>query len=303
MLQGKIFDIKRFAIHDGPGIRTTIFFKGCNMKCLWCHNPEGLDESNDIFYYEEKCIRCGDCITACPEDALVMNNKAMIDRKKCSTCGACVEVCPTESLTRAGRDVHLQALMDTIKRSKIFYETSGGGVTISGGEPLFHFDFVKELAKKCKEENIHVALDTAGHIQPKRFNKIIKYFDLFLYDLKIIDEDEHIKYTGVTNRYVIQNLKELSEQGRGGDVWIRFPMIPGITYTESNIEEMIGFLSGLNSIKDFYILPFHDVEEKYKKLGRPYSLSSRDIRAPTKREIRKMKDKFSKAGFRVHIGG
>lgn len=307
MVKGRIFDIKRFAVHDGPGIRTTIFFKGCPMMCQWCHNPEGIDEDLDLFYYPETCMACGSCIDVCQFDAISEKGRngpyIQINREICTKCGDCSEICPTESLKRAGKIVDVDHVFDIIKRSDLFYETSSGGVTFSGGEPFHQYDFLRALIEGCKEERIHITVDTSGHVQPEKFETLISSIDLFLYDLKIIDEKEHQKYTGVTNKYVIQNLKSLSEKGRGKDVWIRFPAIPDITMTESNITKMIDLLLDLKGIKRIDILPFHDVEEKYKKLGRPYLLSSTVTGAPTKKEIEEMAQRFREEGFEVHVGG
>ncbi|MFW5904244.1 MAG: glycyl-radical enzyme activating protein [Candidatus Saliniplasma sp.] len=307
MVKGTIFDIKRFAVHDGPGVRTTVFLKGCPMACQWCHNPEGIDKNKDLFYYQDRCIVCGECIEICQNRALSGSNEdepyILIDRERCSVCGSCSEVCPTGALKIAGDVLEVKNILDIIKRSKLFYQTSGGGVTFSGGEPFAQYGFLKSLLERCKEEGIHVAVDTSGHVEPDKFEKLMNDIDLFLYDLKIIDEKRHVEYTGITNRYALHNLKKLSEKGRGKDVWIRFPAVPGVTTTKSNLDGVVTFLSELKGIKRISILPFHDVEEKYKKLGKPYLLSCKDIHAPTKEEIDEIASRFREEGFEVNIGG
>ncbi len=297
---GKIFDVKRFAVHDGPGIRTTLFLKGCPMECHWCHNPEGLDTEDELFFFHERCIGCESCLSICETKALNRReNTITIERKRCTGCGKCAELCPTEALKMAGKTITTAQAMEIIKRDGPYYETSKGGVTFSGGEPLLQHDFLAKLVKDCKSEGIHIALDTSGYAEPKIFEKLMEDIDLFLYDLKIIDNDIHRKYTGVSNLYVLKNLKTLCETEK--EVWIRFPVIPDITCTDSNMEDMIDFLSGLKRIKKISLLSFHDAGEKYARLGRVYAMGS--TKAPKRDHMAEIRKKFESRGFAITEGG
>ena len=299
MVKGNIFDIKQFAVHDGPGIRTTVFFKGCPLNCWWCHNPEGISTDNDIFFYETKCIGCGTCIEICPEDAVTQEETILIDKEKCTYCGICAKNCPSDALQNTRRTVTSDEVMSEIKKSIVFFDSSDGGVTLSGGEPLMQSEFLKELIKKCKEEDLHITLDTSGYIDSDTFESIIDNIDLFLYDLKIMDDEQHKKYTGTSNKKILKNLKLLSKRGK--EVIIRFPVIPGITDTDENLENIIDFLSGLKNIREIDILPYHNVEEKYKRLGKEYKLE--DVKSPEESRIKDVKERFEKEGYVVKEGG
>lgn len=299
MVEGNIFDVKKFAVHDGPGIRTTVFFKGCPLNCWWCHNPEGISKDNDIFFYETKCIECGTCIEICPEDAVMEKDTIVIDREKCSTCGVCADNCPSGALQNTSRTLTSDEVMEEIKKSIIFYDSSDGGVTFSGGEPLMQIEFLKELIEKCKDEDIHITLDTSGHVDSDLFESIIDDIDLFLYDLKLMYDEQHKKYTGISNEMILRNLKLLSEKGK--EVIIRFPIIPDITDKDENIDEIIDFLSDLKNVRQIDILAYHNVEEKYKRLGIEYKL--KDVKSPDKNKIEDIKNRFEKKGFLVKEGG
>lgn len=299
MVKGKIFDIKQFAVHDGPGIRTTVFFKGCPLNCWWCHNPEGISPGDDIFFYKTKCIGCGTCIEVCPENAIKQEDAISIDRDKCTSCGICADNCPSDALKNAGRTVTSDEVIAEIRKSIIFYDSSNGGVTFSGGEPLMQPEFLKDLIDGCREEEIHITLDTSGHVDTDTFESIIDDVDLFLYDLKIMDDEKHKKYTGTSTDKVLKNLKLLSKKGK--EVIIRFPVIPGITDTDENIEKIIDFLSDIKNVSEIDILPYHNVEEKYKKLGKEYKLNV--VKSPDESKIKQIKERFEKGGFLVKEGG
>ncbi|MHA1617273.1 MAG: glycyl-radical enzyme activating protein [Candidatus Njordarchaeales archaeon] len=301
-IKGLIFDIKRYAIHDGPGIRTTVFMKGCPLKCWWCHNPEGISSSKDLTYFEYKCIRCKTCVKVCPVNAIAFEGeKQVIDRVACVKCGICAESCPTGALKLVGYEVTVDELMEEIQKDILLYDYSEGGVTFSGGEPLFQPLFLKEALKECKKRDIHVALDTSGYASPEVFESIIEYVDLFLYDLKLLDDEEHQKYTGVSNKIIKKNLITLMEEGRGKDVILRFPIIPGITDTEKNLNELINFVSQLKKINEIDILPFHDVSEKYNRLGMEYKMKVH--KAPSEKKLDYIKEKLEEIGLLVKIGG
>ncbi len=299
MIYGKIFDIKQFAVHDGPGIRTTVFFKGCPLNCPWCHNPEGIRQEDDLFYYESKCIGCGSCVSICPKDAIEIGEGTInIDRDLCDLCGRCAYECPTTALKVAGKKVTVDEVMDEIERSTIYHDTSSGGVTLSGGEPFQQFEFMEELVDRCKERDIHVTLDTCGHVEPEKFDSIKDKIDLFLFDLKIMDEGLHREYTGVNNDWILENLKSLLKED---EVIIRFPIIPDITDTEENISSMLEFLSPFKGVKEIDILPYHNVKEKYNMLGKKYDIKG--VKKPNREKIEKIKRRFETEGYIVKEGG
>jgi pyruvate formate lyase activating enzyme len=301
-VKGIIFDIMRYAIHDGSGIRTTVFLKGCLLRCWWCHNPEGISSSKDPVYFEYKCIRCKTCAHACPVNAIAFEgDRLIIARAACVRCGICAEVCPTRALKLVGREINLEELMKEIEKDVLLYDSSGGGVTFSGGEPLFQPLFLREALKECKGENIQTALDTCGYASQNVFKSIIEYVDLFLYDLKLLDDEEHEKYTGVSNRVIKKNLMTLVEKSRGRDVILRFPVIPGITDTEKNVSELLSFVSSLRGINEIDILPFHDISEKYSRLGKKYKMKVH--RAPSEEKLNYIKEKLEGIGLYVKIGG
>ncbi|MCS7136644.1 MAG: glycyl-radical enzyme activating protein [Aigarchaeota archaeon] len=301
-IKGRIFDIESYAIHDGPGIRTTVFMKGCPLRCWWCHNPEGIDFSKNLMYFDYKCIRCKTCMKACPTNAISFNGEEhIINRTYCSRCGICAERCPTGALRLVGYDITVYELVREIEKDVLLYDRSGGGVTFSGGEPLFQPLFLKEVLKECKNRGIHVALDTTGYAPPEIFRSFIDIVDLFLYDIKLLDDKEHIKYTGVSNEPIKKNLMTIVERGKGNAVILRFPVIPGITDTEKNLNELLVFLSELKGIDEIDILPFHDVNEKYERLGIEYKMKG--FRAPSKEKLIYIKEKLEGAGFFVKIWG
>ncbi|MFW6040431.1 MAG: glycyl-radical enzyme activating protein [Thermoplasmatota archaeon] len=300
MVKGEIFDIKHFAVHDGPGIRTTVFFKGCPMECWWCHNPEGISMDNEIFFYESKCIGCVKCTDVCPKSVIVRKDDIIqLNREGCTFCGRCSEICPTNALKIVGKEVTVDDVMEEILKSRIYYETSGGGITFSGGEPLMQPDFLKDLLTECKKEGIKCALDTSGFIPTDEMERLIDNIDLFLYDIKLLDDQKHKKYTGVSNRLVLDNLKTISEAGK--EIIIRYPVIPGINDSEEDIDRLISLVSSLKNLKELDLLPYHNVCEKYKRLGKKYRLS--EAEAPSNKKMKQIKKRLEVEGLKVKIGG
>ena len=254
-MKAKIFEIKRFAVHDGDGIRTTVFFKGCPLKCVWCHNPEGIEFKPQLAYYEHKCIGCGECIGVCPASAHgISENMHFYDKEKCIACGKCADVCLGDALTFYGREMTVDELLSVLLEDKDFYENSGGGVTLSGGECLMQADFCAELLKALKDNGIHTAVDTCGFVSAEAFDKVMPYTDIFLYDLKAFDEDVHIKCTGQSNKVILENLKYIDNCGK--KIEIRIPYVPG--YNSEQIEKISEFLKTLKNITKVRILPYHN---------------------------------------------
>jgi pyruvate formate lyase activating enzyme len=301
MIKGTIFDIKKYAIHDGPGIRTTIFFKGCPLRCWWCHNSEGLKLEPEITFKENRCIKgCSECIEVCQRGALSRSGQGVvIQRDKCNLCGECIQACPSEALQIIGRKMTVAEVMKEIEKEMVFYDESGGGVTFSGGEPLMQPEFLEAILKECKEKNINTALDTSGYASSEVMDKISDKVDLFLYDLKLMDEEKHKKYTGVSNKLILENLRKLA--ARGSKVAIRIPLIPGINDDEDNINRTAELIHSLEIIKNISLLPYHKAgREKYKRLNLLDKMSK--TQAPSAERVKEIMKSLKHLGFSVKIG-
>ncbi len=303
MSEGIIFDIKRYAIHDGPGIRTTVFMKGCPLRCIWCHNPESQSMSFEIMYMEYKCIHCYTCVHTCTYKLIYFDDFGVqhIDRDKCTYCGICTENCPAGALEFVGRKITVEELMKEIEKDITLYDSSRGGVTFSGGEPLMQPEFLKEALIECKKIGVHTALDTSGYAPREVLKSIMDHVDLFLYDIKLYDSKEHKKYTGVPNEIIKENLRFLVTSGRGKDIILRFPVIPTITDKDENIEGWKKFIMELEGIKEINLLSYHDVSEKFRRLGREYKMQVHE--SPSEDKMKEIKEKFEEIGLHVKIGG
>jgi pyruvate formate lyase activating enzyme len=300
-LTGTIFDIKRFAIHDGPGVRTTVFFKGCPLTCWACHNPEGQTSGVDLLVRNERCNICGDCLTVCPQDALSENGtRIQLDRYRCDLCGACADICLRGALEMAGRTVTVAEVMQDVIRDVVYYDESGGGATFSGGEPLFQPDFLLALLHECKDRDITTVVDTSGQSQQQVVESVAGLVDQFLYDVKLMDSDRHRQFTGVANQQILSNLEWLSNHR--SDVVVRLPLFQGINDDADNLEALGLFLSSLASRHSVDILPYHRTGvEKYARLGRGYKLP--DAQPPGEDAVAGAVTLLEKHGLHVTVRG
>ncbi len=272
MNSGIIFDIKRFAIHDGPGVRTTVFFKGCPLSCWACHNPEGQSSGIELFVRTDRCNLCGDCVAVCRSGAISLDDNALeANREICELSGSCTDACLAGALELVGREVSVAQVIEEIQRDTVFYDESGGGVTFSGGEPLYQPAFLLDLLRECARHDIPTTVDTSGYAPRQLVRAIDPLVDLFLYDLKLIDEARHITFTGVSNGAILGNLRWLSE--RRTSVIVRMPLLTGINDDQPNVSALAEFVGSLAQPYPVDILPYHRIGlDKYSRLGRPYRL-------------------------------
>lgn len=301
MQSGTIFDIKRFAIHDGPGVRTTVFFKGCPLGCWLCHNPESQSFRAELMIRVGRCTLCGDCVEECAEQAITLNGAGVqIDRYRCDLCGACADACTAEAIEIAGRDVTVAELMVELEKDVVYYDESNGGVTISGGEPFAQPDFLLELLRSCRTRGIETVVDTCGYVAPQLFRRVAEHVDLFLYDLKIIDEQRHRQFTGVGVESIHDNLRWLAEQNRA--VIVRFPLLPGVNDDEENIRAMGAFLVALANRPRVDILPYHRIGvDKYARLGREPRLAN--TQPPSEQSLAAVAQRLVDCGLHVTVKG
>ncbi|CUU49989.1 MULTISPECIES: glycyl-radical enzyme activating protein [Clostridium] len=298
-MEGTVFDIQRFSIHDGPGIRTIVFLKGCPLSCLWCSNPESQKIKPVIMYQSANCIHCGRCISACKIGAISVNNKGFINREICTACGECSNVCPTSSLVLKGKKMTIEQVIKELKKDAINYRRSGGGITLSGGEPLLQSDFSKELFKACKAQGWHTAIETTGYANSETIEKVFPYIDLVLMDIKSTNLELHRKYTGVSNEIILNNAKRISEISK---MVVRVPLIPDFNSSIQDILELCRFTKTLNNIDTIHLLPYHTYgENKYELLGRDYLM--KDSRSLKEDEIEVLKKIIEDQGIKCIIGG
>lgn len=276
MQKGYVFDIQRFSISDGPGIRTTVFFKGCNLRCAWCHNPESQSAKKQMLFYKDKCTLCGKCSQVCPYNL-----------KSCDFCGKCAIFCPNNAREICGVEYTSDEVFAEIIKYKAFYDNSNGGVTFSGGECMLQIDFLYGLLKKCKENGIHTAVDTAGHIPFESFEKILPYTDLFLYDMKCFDSEKHKKYVGVGNNLILENLEKLFSAN--AKIWIRIPVISHINDSIEEMQLIKDFLDSKGKPEKIELLPYHAMgENKYAAIGK----KTRRFSPPDDNKLKELKAIF-----------
>jgi len=301
-LTGRVFDIKRYSIHDGPGIRTTVFLKGCSLRCLWCHNPESIDPGPNLMYWPSRCSRCYSCLNACPKEALAKDaaGAVVIDRAKCDLCGKCAEACLYDAMQFVGREMSVEDVLGEAEKDKIFYDQSGGGVTLSGGDPFVQAGFAEALLDGCRARGIRTAVDTAGFANNGVLDRLAPKADLILYDLKSMDDDRHKEFTGVSNAPVLENLKRLAA-GRT-EIWVRIPLVAGVNDDDDNIRRTIEFLSSLKTIRRVGLLPYHSSGlDKARRIGRENVF--RKFEAPSEERLAAVAAAFREAGFEVRRGG
>ncbi len=289
-----IFDIKRYAINDGPGIRTAVFFKGCPLECWWCHNPEGQSMNPQLMFRANRCKSSQACIAACPQGAISWAEESLTDWSKCNQCGDCTAVCYAGAREMVGRKVSAAELMTEILRDVPFYDQSGGGVTFTGGEPMFQVRFLEEMLLRCKQQGIHTAVDTAGFTSWRNFELVLPLVGLFLYDIKLLDDVRHQRYTSVSNRRILDNLKKLSLAG--AHILIRMPLVPGINDDDENLAACASYLSGLPNLDGLALMPYHEIGlAKFQALGMQYKLDH--VKPPSAKEVSDVEDYF----FSCHL--
>jgi pyruvate formate lyase activating enzyme len=296
---GLIFDIMRYALHDGPGIRTTVFFKGCPLSCWWCHNPESQSLYPELMYFPERCLRCDTCEVLCPQHAVTRVGDAMITSDACRVCGTCANACSAEAREVLGKWMSVEEVLAEVEKDVIFFDESGGGVTLSGGEPLLQPDFAEALLRGCRERGIHTALDTCGLAAIDALQRVARYVDLFLFDLKLLDAARHRQYAGADNGTILRNLEALATSGC--NTVVRFPVIPGINDSSGDTAQMIAFLTRLG-LRRIDLLGYHKIgADKYRRLKMEYRLDT--VEPPNDTYLQDLALQFQREGFTVRIGG
>lgn len=300
MQSGTVFDIMHFSTRDGPGIRTTVFLKGCPLNCAWCHNPESQSPDPQLMLRPNLCIACLACVPACTHQAIEMREGRLLHfPERCVVCGACVDVCTAGAREVVGRQMSTGEVMAELEKDRVFYEESGGGVTISGGEPLLQFDFLVELLAACRAAGLHTALDTSGFCEPELFKTLFPLVDLFLFDIKAMDDHIHQEYTGVSNLPILANLLNLSTAGC--KFRIRLPLVPSINDTPEQLQALGSLAAGLPGLEGIEILPYHLIGlEKYRRLQMPYRLT--DLVPPDRNHVQASAGILQHYNVEVSIG-
>jgi len=300
-IKGLVFDVKKYAIHDGPGIRTTVFFKGCPLECQWCHNPESWRAYAEHGFRKERCVGCGRCVENCPEQAIsFIDNRPVTEMNKCRLCGRCVDTCMAFAREIIGREMTVGEIMAEIEQDVIFYDESGGGVTISGGEPLMQPEFLLAILNQCRRQRIHTALDTSCYAESKILEMTGERANLFLCDIKHMDSEIHERFTGVGNNLILDNIRLLSEAGK--EIIIRIPVIPGFNDDKANIEATGKFTASLPGVIRVDILPFNSggVEKSARLTAQNKQMQ---VETPNGEQMKSIAKNLGKYGFEVKIGG
>ena len=291
-LTGRIFNVQRFSIHDGPDIRDLIFFKGCPLRCAWCSNPESQSFKKQIAYKESKCIGCGTCIANCPQNALQRRDdgKVLVDKSKCVDCGTCVNACYANAMQMFGEDYTVDELYEKVHHNKITWR-SNGGITLSGGEVMSQADLAAAFLKKNKEEGIHTAIETSLYAPWETVRKVVAQYDLVFCDCKFFDAELHKKWTGVDNKLIKENILRIKEEFPEVDLIVRTPVIPGINDDEEELQHIVDFLKQIPGLTDYELLPFHNYgSSKYTQLSMPYALADKE--APDKEAVLTLNNRY-----------
>jgi pyruvate formate lyase activating enzyme len=291
---GRVFNLQRYSLHDGPGIRTTVFLKGCPARCLWCHNPESQAFGPEVVRIETRCAACGNCETVCPHGAPPPGSGL------CAACGECIEACPAGARELAGRETTVDEVMDEVQRDRIFFQESGGGVTFSGGEPLAQLGFLRALLEASRDLDLHTAVDTCGFAPPDGLLGLVPLVDLFLFDIKLVDDRRHREMTGLPAEPILANLRALV--AAHPSLWIRVPIVPGHTDGEEDVDAIATLVAGLTGVRHVSLLPFHGTgAAKARRLGRPFPLES--LAPPPPERMEALAGLFRDRGLAVSIGG
>jgi pyruvate formate lyase activating enzyme len=300
VLQGTIVQFERYAVHDGPGIRTVVYLKGCPLRCLWCHSPETQVAEPEVGIRGDRCIRCGTCVMTCEHGAVVdADTYYDVDRRACALCAECAALCPTGAREVIGRALTVAEVVAEIERDTVFYDESGGGVTISGGEPLMQPEFVHALLQACRARRLHTAVETCGAGDPAALLALAPHTDLFLYDLKMMDDERHRRVTGASNRVILENLERLV--ARGANVRVRFPLVPGVNDDQENVVMLGRYVASLG-LRGLDLLPYHRAGiAKYRRLGRLYLLP--DAAVPSNGTVGAAVERLAGLGLNVLVGG
>lgn len=298
-IEGVIFNIQKFSLHDGPGIRTIVFFKGCNMSCLWCSNPESQEVAPQIMFNKNLCTKCGRCQSVCETSAIDMNSVYRIDKSKCIKCKRCVESCLNGALVLEGKKYSVEEIIKELKKDSVQYRRSNGGITLSGGEVLLQPDFAVALLKECKAYGWHTAIETAMYVNSEAVKKVMQYIDLAMIDIKSMDDEVHKKFTGVSNNIILKNIK-LSDQ-LTKEIIIRIPVIEGFNADLKSIGEIAQFSKSLTNLKRIDLLPYHNYgENKYEAIGRDYLLG--ELKSPSEDKMERLKALVEIMGIPCTIG-
>lgn len=298
-MTGTVFDMQRFSLHDGPGIRTIVFLKGCPLHCRWCSNPESQNNSPIVMYKKSDCFKCGRCISVCKVGAISFDNETHINREKCTGCGECTNVCPSGALVLKGKTMTIQQAIKELKKDATIFRRSNGGVTLSGGEPLVQHEFASQLLLACKSQGWSTAIETTGFGSSESIEKVIPYVDTVLLDIKHIDPYTHKKFTGISNEVILKNAKRISQITK---TVVRVPIIPGFNYSYKDIEDIAKFVKTLNNVDTIHLLPYHTFgENKYDLLGIEYTLDG--LKRLSKEDLNEHKKIVESYGIKCIIGG
>ena len=298
---GRIFDIQRFSVHDGPGIRTTLFLKGCPLRCLWCQNPEGLEGALRLWHFQNLCERCGTCVEACPQRALALAEEGMhIDRSRCDLCGKCIDACPRNALAFDGRDLEVDEAVAQLAADKVFFDRSGGGVTFSGGDPLLQADFVLAVARGLKARGIHTAIETSLFASWATVEALLPAIDLFIVDLKVADPARHAELTGQKNEPILENARRLAAALAGtGRLLLRVPLIPHLTAEPPNLSALAALAASIDRAAPIELMNYNPLAAaKYRRMGKEHALAN-ETSSFTERELAAYRAVFAERGLHV----